>query len=324
MKYRSALRELAEVTESQWGMVTSAQAIARGLNHMDLARLADSGDLIRLTHGVYKDAGAPRDEHEELRAAWLSIEPKRLAWERTQERPSLATVSGETATVLHGVGDLRAMRSEFTTLKRRQTQRQDVRFRTRVLAREDVTIREGLPVTTLERTIADLVEARTQLDHIGAVMRDASRKTNLDVEQLETHLSPLAERNGHRKGDGGALLQQLMKVARIDQASVAAQIASNRRLGAMIASKFIADLPHIEVPMNAGFSQADLAKILEVARLAAGVQTGTEMAEKYFGGTPSTKLVQQIISDQLKLVNWAKLADQIESLSARKLEPRDE
>lgn len=324
MKYRSALRELAEVTESQWGMVTSAQAIARGLNHMDLARLAGSGDLIRLTHGVYKDAGAPSDEHEELRAAWLSIEPKRLAWERTQERPSFATVSGETATVLHEVGNLRAMRSEFTTLKRRQTQRQDVRFRTRVLAREDVTVREGLPVTTLERTIADLVEARTQLDHIGAVMRDANRKTSLDVEQLETYLAPLAERNGHRKGDGGALLQQLMKVARIDQASVAAQIASNKGLGAMIVSKFIADLPHIEMPKNVGLSQAGIAKILEVARLSAGVQKGTGIASKHLGDLVSTKLGQQIVSDQLKLVNWAKMADQVESLTARKPEPGDE
>lgn len=278
MKYRFALRELAEVTESQWGMVTSAQAVSRGLSHMDLARLADGGDLIRLAHGVYKDAGAPSDEHEALRAAWLSIEPKRLAWERTRERPSFATVSGETATVLYGVGDLRAMRSEFTTLRRRQTQREDVRYRTRVLTRDEVTIREGLPVTTLERTIADLVEARTQLDHVGTVIRDASRKSNLDTKQLENYLAPLAERNGHRKGDGAALLQQLLEVARLDSESIAFQIASHEELGVMIASKFMASLPGVEVAA--------------VARAASDARGS--------------------IDDQLRLVDWVKLAARVE------------
>ena len=36
MKSRVALQQLAEVTESQWGMVTSAQARARGIAHMTL------------------------------------------------------------------------------------------------------------------------------------------------------------------------------------------------------------------------------------------------------------------------------------------------
>lgn len=275
MKYRSALRELAEITESQWGMVTSAQALSRGLNHVDLARLADNGDLIRLAHGVYKDSGAPSGEHEELRAAWLSIEPKRLAWERTRDRPSFATVSGETATVLHGIGDLRAMRSEFTTPRRKQTQREEVRYKTRTLTQDDVTIREGLPVTTLERTIADLVEARIQLEHIGTVMRDANRKSTLDMEKLESYLKPLAERNGHRKGDGSALLQELLEVAHIDNATIAAQLASHEELGAMIASKFIASLPGadqaavVKGPLGVRETSSDYLNVVDWINLAA-------------------------------------------------------
>ncbi|MHA3685278.1 type IV toxin-antitoxin system AbiEi family antitoxin domain-containing protein [Leucobacter sp. HY1910] len=275
MKYRPALRELAEITESQWGMVTSAQALARGLSHVDLARLADNGDLVRLAHGVYKDAGAPSSEHEDLRAAWLSIEPKQLAWERTQHRPSFATVSGETATVLYGVGDLRAMRTEFTTLRRKQTQREEIRYKTRTLTREDVTIREGLPVTTVERTIADLVEARTQLEHIGAVIRDANRKMNLDMEKLESYLTPLAERNGHRKGDGEALLQELLEAAHIDNETVAAQLASHEELGAMIASKFIASLPGadraavVRKTSGARGNSSDYLKVVDWINLAA-------------------------------------------------------
>lgn len=39
-------------------------------------------------------------------------------------------------------------------------------------------------------------------------------------------VSPLAERDGHRKSDGDALLEELMRVAGFDQENIAKQIAS--------------------------------------------------------------------------------------------------
>lgn len=242
MDARVALRTLSEVTASQWGMVTSAQAVARGVSHLTLSRLAESGELVRVTHGIYKDAGAPSDEHEALRAAWLSIEPDRFAWERTAERPGFAVVSGESAARLHGIGNLRAMRSEFTTPVRKQTQRLDVRYRTCTLTSGDVTIRAGLPVTTVERTIADLVEARVQLDHVGDALRDAARQSRLDTDRLIELLAPLAGRNGHPKGDGQALLAQLREAAGIDIASVAQRIAAVPNLSALVAGRYLASL----------------------------------------------------------------------------------
>jgi len=68
MKQRQAKREVAALTEAQWGLVTAAQALERGVSHLNLSRLADSGELVRLTHGVYRDAGAPVDRFEALRA----------------------------------------------------------------------------------------------------------------------------------------------------------------------------------------------------------------------------------------------------------------
>lgn len=225
MKARTALRELAEVTESQWGMVTSAQARARGISHVTLARLADAGDLERLAHGVYKDSGAPSDVHQELRAAWLSIEPRRTASERLRDRPGFATVSGESAAALHGLGDLRAMRSEFTTLRRKQTQRGNVRYRTRALACEDITIREGMPVTTAERTIADLMEAGTDLSLVAGVVRDATSRFQLDRDRLVEALNPLAARYGFRKDDGEELLGHLQAVSGITPEAMATSLA---------------------------------------------------------------------------------------------------
>lgn len=269
MESRAALRELAEVTSSQWGLVTSAQASARGVDYMTLSRLADSGDLLRLSQGVYKDAGAPADEHLDLRSAWLASEPARLAWERLGDIPATAVVSGESAGRLHGIGEFRATKNEFTTPRRKQTQRPDTHYRTRTLARDDVTLRDGLPVTTVERTIADLVEDRQDLSLVGHALRDAARTSRLDLDRLTVLLSPLAERNGHRKGDGGALLDELREIAAIDTESIAKQIAAIPSLGVSVAANVFATLPAMTILDDPGLRAA----LDAIARIQADILT---------------------------------------------------
>lgn len=239
MKARVALQRLAEVTESQWGLVTSAQARARGVSAMTLSRLTESRDLVRLAQGVYRDGGAPSQEHEELRAAWLMTDPSKLAYERLDESPRTATVSGESASVLLGIGDLRAVTSEFTTPTRKQTQRAEVRYRTRALSDEDVTVRSGLPVTTPERTIADLVESRQDLSTVAVVLHDAAKRSQLDTNRLAALLGPLAERNGFGKGDGLALYDELLRIGGIDLAGLAARVAAAPALGELVVANYV-------------------------------------------------------------------------------------
>lgn len=75
-----------------------------------------------------------------------------------------------------------------------------------------MTITHGLPVTTIERTVTDLVEARTDLSLVADVVRDAAQTRRLDTNRLKELLGPLAARNGLRKGDGAALLDETPKV----------------------------------------------------------------------------------------------------------------
>ena len=247
MKARNALLELAEISASQWGMVTSAQAATRGVTRLDLSRLAEAGDLVRLAHGVYKDAGAPSGAHRDVRAAWLSSDPARLASDRLGDGHRGVVVSGQTAAWLHDIGNLRSNRTELTTPVRRQTQRADLHYRRRNLPEEHVTIRDGLPVTTPERTIADLVEDRTDLSIVADALRDASRKSELDLGLLGRSLAPLAERNGHRKGDGLALLDQLLVIAGIDREAIAKQIASLDGIGVLVARNYLMHMPKIDL-----------------------------------------------------------------------------
>ncbi|WP_100443949.1 type IV toxin-antitoxin system AbiEi family antitoxin domain-containing protein [Glycomyces xiaoerkulensis] len=238
MKSIEALRILAELSVSQWGLFTTAQAAARGVSRLTLTRLAESGQLERLTHGVYRDAGAPGDEFEGLRAAWLSLDPAHLAEERLG-LGGTAVISGATAAWLHGVGDLLPEPYEFSTPRRRQTQRSEIRFKVRDLDDSKITVESGLPVTILEQTISDLVAARTDLSLVAKVVADSAAKTSLDLELLSDLLDPLAARNGITYGSGEALLEHLMRTAGIDKDSLAEHLASSS-LGRLVAADYLA------------------------------------------------------------------------------------
>jgi len=233
MKSTEALRILAELTSYQWGMVTSAQASMRGITRLGLSRLAEAGHLTRLAHGVYMDAGAPGGGFDDLRAAWLSTEPQRLAYERNKDRTSGVVIAGASAARLHGIGDLWADRHDFVSPVRRQSQRREIRYRQRALDPRDVTLIEGLPTMTIERTIADLVEDLAELSLVADALRDASHKRILDVDRLRDLLAPLAERNGFRKGDGAALRNRLMEIAGIDADSLARLLARSPSYGTL-------------------------------------------------------------------------------------------
>lgn len=259
MKASEALRLLAELSSSQWGMVTTAQAAAHGVQRLDLSRLTQAGHLERLARGVYRDAGAPSDEFEGLRAAWLATEPSHTVERRLRDLAGGVVVMGASAASLHGVGDLPADRHELSTPVRRQSQRSEVNYRQRWLVPGDVTIAHGLPVTTIERTIADLVEARTDLSLVADVVRDAARTRRLDTERLMELLGSLAARNRLRKDDGAALLDRLTALAGLDTTSLAEEIGASETLGALIAANSLARFT------NAEFAETVISPAMEKA-----------------------------------------------------------
>lgn len=243
MKSQDALRVLAEITAYQWGMVTASQASTQGVSRLDLSRLTDGGHLDRLAHGVYKDSGTPSDQFEDLRAAWLSTEPKVMGEARIQERANGIVVAGTSAAGLYGIGDLWTDRHEFVSPERRQSQRTEIRYRKRSLDPHDVTLAQGLPTMTIERTIADLVEEVGDHSLVADALRDGAFKRNLDLDRLQELLSPLAARNGLKKDDGAKLLNQLLETAGIDTDTVATRIAADPALGSRVAASYLANLP---------------------------------------------------------------------------------
>ncbi len=239
MKSGEALRALAELTAYQWGMVTSAQAGARGVTRLDLSRLADAGHLERLAHGVYKDTGTPGGPFDDLRAAWLSTEPRRLAHERLRDRQNGVIFAGPSAARLHELGDLQDRRHEFVSPTRRQSQRKEIHYRQRQLDPRDIAVVEGLPAMSIECTIADLLDAEADTSHVADALRDAAYKHRLDLDRLRELLAPYAKREGLSEGDGAALLDKLREVAGVDPEALATRIAAAQEVGSRVAAKYL-------------------------------------------------------------------------------------
>ncbi|MCL2490835.1 MAG: type IV toxin-antitoxin system AbiEi family antitoxin domain-containing protein [Propionibacteriaceae bacterium] len=235
MKTVEALKTLSGTTVAQWGMVTTAQAARVGVTRLQLSRLTEQGHLERIGHGLYRDTGTPLDRFDSVKAAWLSINPSLTAQERLALMPADAVASGATAAYLLGLGDLVPEPYEFTVRRRRQTQRPELVFRVRQLLSNSVTLREGIPVTTPEQTVADLVGEGMDKSLVADVLADIE---TIDFDGLVELLSPLAERNGHKADNGQALYDELERLAGRDVDSLARAVADTP-LAAKIAAAYV-------------------------------------------------------------------------------------
>lgn len=201
--------DLSDLAAEQWGLVTAAQARSLDVTPQALARYARQGILERLVHGVYRIAGSPPSPVDDLRAAWLALDPARRALDRRRDaRP--AVVSFRSAAAVHGLGDLAADATEFTVSGRKQTRRPDVRIHRGELDRGDWTIVDGLPVTTALRTIQDLASARIDGGHLASVVRDALTRQLVDDDQVAEALRAHAHQYGAMMGDGDALVSRFL------------------------------------------------------------------------------------------------------------------
>lgn len=226
---KSAASVVSGIAAGQWGLLTTAQAEATGVNRSSLARMCDRGDLERVGQGVYVLAGAD-DELSALRAAWLALAPAATPEERLAELPGAAVVSHASAAGLHKLGDLPHDIAEFIVGESRRTVRDGIRLYQAHLDAADVTIVEGLPVTTIERTIVDLLRSRRHgdPDHVARIVGDALVEARLDVDRLAELLEPLASR--YKQPDGAAFMAWLVELSGNSPAALAAKL-SNTSLG---------------------------------------------------------------------------------------------
>lgn len=239
--------------------------------------------LERLRHGVYRAAGVPAGPHDELRAAWLALEPAKTVGARLAD-PGVEVVSHRSAALLHQLGDLDADYLEFTTRTRKQTRDRQVRLHRRLLEPQEWTLALGLPVTTVLTTIRDLAAAQIDGGHLAGVVRDAVTDHHLGVDEVAGVLSLYAHHYGAPLGQGAVLLQRMLEMAGVpDSAQAVARLVSRydpaESVRQVLASA--AGIPHVDMGALESIRQAleantaairgiDADALASVLRVAAG------------------------------------------------------
>lgn len=211
MKTSRNILELQLLAASQWGLFSSAQAQDAGVGRTQLSRMVADGRIEGLTFGVYRFTSGETTSLADVKAAWISIFPKETAFARFKKEIPDAVVAGGTAAYMHRIGDLYASPYTFIMQKRKQTTRDDIKYRQWDIDPQDIEVIDGLPVTTVERTIADLIRMKEDPSLVDDIIGDAVRKNIfIDADRLAVLLVPLAARNGYSSHDGKAFARDLI------------------------------------------------------------------------------------------------------------------
>ena len=142
----------------------------------------ERGQLVKLHRGVYAVGHAHLRPNGYRLAAVLAVGPG-------------AALSHRDAVALHGLRDGGGTRIDVSTpAERRSTERIRVHGR-RVLDARDVTTVDGIPVTTVARTLVDLAEVLAH-QALVKVCGEAERQRMLDVKRIEEALGRVRGRRG--------------------------------------------------------------------------------------------------------------------------------
>jgi len=175
---RTRMDELYALAEEHDGLLLSKEARALGIKDSVLVRLAQRGRLERMTRGVYRIAQYPADRLAQYREAIL--------WARASQGPEQVALSHETALLVYGISDENPSRVHLTVPLSARLRRERPRWiaiHRANLSQEEIHIHEGVPVTTVERSILDTLAANQRTEMARQAIADALREGLLNAAQ---------------------------------------------------------------------------------------------------------------------------------------------
>ena len=166
--------------EQQAGCFTAKQAAVAGFSRDGLSRNASAGRFLRASRGVYRLVQFPASPLEDLFVAWLRCGPK-------------SVISHESALAVYHLSGIIPGEVHVTVPRSASRRRPGIRQHTKSIDPSEITNREGLPVTSVSRTIADVASAGLPEEHVGEAIREALREGLADRKAL---LSGAQKRGG--------------------------------------------------------------------------------------------------------------------------------
>jgi predicted transcriptional regulator of viral defense system len=164
----SVVEQLYELAEGQDGYFATAQATKLGIDHKAINKAAYRGRIDRVSQGVYRFRRFPvLSERTHL---WEAV-----LWPQARENVE-AVLSHETALVLHGITDANPTRVHITvpmTFRLRRKAPIGLSVHRAKLLPDDYDHIDGLPVTSLDRTLLDITATSPNLlsDAVAEIKR---------------------------------------------------------------------------------------------------------------------------------------------------------
>lgn len=175
----AAFDEVLKVAVDNHGYLTSADALAAGIDPVQLRKLVASGRLERSSHGVYRVPVLASGPH--------AVYAEAVAWTRGR-----GAVSHESALDLLELCDVSPPRIHITVPSAYAPRRQGgelYRVWRRNLLDTDVTHVDGIATTRADRSIRDCIRLGTDPDQLERACRTAFREGYFDRDRFEALLA---------------------------------------------------------------------------------------------------------------------------------------
>jgi predicted transcriptional regulator of viral defense system len=158
------------LAEENDGLVTADDARQAGFTDSVLTRLVQRGRIERTSRGVYRVPYLTPGRCAQYREAVL--------WARANRGPAQVAISHTTALAAYEISDANPHSIHITVPRAARLRRQKPRgivVHHEDLMTEDITIHEGMPITTIAKTVADLLKSGERIDLIRQAISDARR-----------------------------------------------------------------------------------------------------------------------------------------------------
>lgn len=172
---------LYTLAERQGGYFTARQAQESGITRPLLSHHANSGRFVRVKHGIYRLAQFPESPYADLHVAIL-------------ETRSRGVLSHETALALYELSDNIPSQIHITIPHSASRRHPDLKLHTNRLAPNEITHRNGLSITTVTRTLGDVIAGGMAEEQAQLAVRQALERGLVSKRALVNY----AKRRGGR------------------------------------------------------------------------------------------------------------------------------
>jgi predicted transcriptional regulator of viral defense system len=177
---RTRFDELIALAEEHDGLLTAKEARDAGIADSVLARLTQRGRLERAARGVYRIPHFPTNRFSQYRETVL--------WAKADDGPRDIALSHATALAVYGISDANPASVHITVpcnARLRRVRPKWVVIHHADLQENEVTIHEGLPLTTVGRTVQDVLASTGQVGIVRQAILGARREGYINSAEAQ-------------------------------------------------------------------------------------------------------------------------------------------